>query len=900
MNMEISNSPPWTDTTEDDPRQRTLATALLLIKISSELVEVAEPLFKALVDAGSLDKPDDQVKLLNSARYEDTDKLGRHTSRLSQLGDSFGSLALDPDGESSHKWPQTVVAGQEALRDEAGKKIKRTFGMEKKTLSMIVIQVKRAIYLDALIREPMQYYEKHPLFSECNKTDIERVALATKVKVLEHSATVCELGEPVDFVYFVKGGQLKVREAMPGAEPTESNGTGARPGTGILPPGVNLSPEEEPPKKEFKPGEQEKNRKRRKSIALVGPGDFLDGSGYRERVDWRLRVEEQFFHKADLVVETQRAEVYCVSRKGLTEILGGDDSGKLKQVIAYKKSRHDERSKRTERKFMSVKPVTIEERELQIKYENMEGGHPSIETMIRKGMQFPGSHPGFGESASQVEIEEANDYSFKLPHGLSTGGSSGAATVLQAASSDLTRHLQMAEYRPISNMGIKDPWTGYRKKAIGEMVAVVEHVMYADNMNAIEAYNTRGSTLSGMPTKDNAAPLSKESVRNMDPNAKKAFHQIKAPKTVSPICTSLPTWNVFDPSRRRPPFGTTPTPCWPAHKKKPNPIGSMPPSASSRFRSKSSVGVHSHQHGLGQTFPQLGNHGAEMMDVDWGRDWGGGGFEALEMDHTTNDDPKMRGVPRPGTQMNHDTALAREIHTSAGSVMEPLDMIPDSRGYMPGEVPNSNRSANYVNEFSLKKGKGTHILVDNPPLAPGQPPPSSAGSFHGKKPKKIHGKSRLAINHPNSRRRDLRTATGHSYGVFFDTRQDHHNPKFECHVKEPMNSTIHLLGRNPALNPHLHQGFREIKTAQKHRDFKKRMGETMPLGIPVPQGLPRPAKIPFTTPSGFGLGHLEELLHSGPSQPRPRRRSAFMAMGLAPPIGLAPLPEQRRAHTSMQ
>ena len=31
------------------------------------------------------------------------------------------------------------------------------------------------------------------------------------------------------------------------------------------------------------------------------------------------------------------------------------------------------------------------------------------------------------------------------------------------------------------------------------------------------------------------------------------------------------------------------------------------------------------------------------------------------------------------------------------------------------------------------------------------------------------------------------------FGVFFDTRKDHAEPKFDARVKEPMNSTMHLL-----------------------------------------------------------------------------------------------------------
>ena len=118
----------------------------------------------------------------------------------------------------------------------------------------------------------------------------------------------------------------------------------------------------------------------------------------------------------------------------------------------------------------------------------MEGGHPSIETMMKKGMVFP----GFGEAAVSGPEEQPSDYSYLLPKGL-TRGASSRPVVREAANGDLTRHLEMAEYRPISHTGKKDPWTGYRKQAIGEMVSVVEDVMYGENMDLIAAYEAHSN-----------------------------------------------------------------------------------------------------------------------------------------------------------------------------------------------------------------------------------------------------------------------------------------------------------------------------------------------------------------------------------------------------------------------
>jgi len=95
---------------------------------------------------------------------------------------------------------------------------------------LTIAVVKRSVFLDALIREPLQFFKDHPFFTRCTKQDVEKIALLTQVKLSNHGDLITEAGKLVDHVIFIKQGQLKVRLPVP--IDTAHRGEGPRPGTG--------------------------------------------------------------------------------------------------------------------------------------------------------------------------------------------------------------------------------------------------------------------------------------------------------------------------------------------------------------------------------------------------------------------------------------------------------------------------------------------------------------------------------------------------------------------------------------------------------------------------------------------------------------------------------------------
>ena len=164
--------------------------------------------------------------------------------------------------------------------------------------------------------EPMRFLKQMGLFRSIHKDreKLLKVAALMDGQAVPYGHTLIEAGSPSHHIYLVRAGQLKVREVVPEEAPS----TEARPGMWCPP------------------------RKRRRSIALIGPGDVFEDAG-------EPSADGSRYHTLEVQAVSQGCGVYRIDFHALERVLGkvsrpsytSDSAGRANDELAMGRARQE-------------------------------------------------------------------------------------------------------------------------------------------------------------------------------------------------------------------------------------------------------------------------------------------------------------------------------------------------------------------------------------------------------------------------------------------------------------------------------------------------------------------------------------------------------------------------------
>jgi len=405
-------------------------------------------------------------------------RYGKHLGTFT-VPHSFGDVGFI--GGDDAKWPTTIISAPGPPPLEKGLKRTET-SLERTTAKptgIILARLTRRQWREAMIKEPLEFLASLPYFEDLRPLQLEELAaLATLRKLVRYDPLV-RANELATEIFIIKSGQLK-----------ES---------------VSLDNHLQKPHRGPKTIVPHRERRRRKSIAVVGTGNlvFAGADEYGGAAATKGVTSKPDRHTTDIIADSREVLVYALPTSLLEKY---PSIIRRYQVTTLNKE---------ELRMDHTKKTRVVMSQYNTRKEVKRRAKADAAAIARPIPPLPVSHVGFRKVAT------------KARQCVSNLGNAPSCVV-----------------------GISRPL------AIGHLDKSIERKVYEEQEKV--ANSPRDALFADRYEEKSKAQPSMKTIPDI--NSKTPLE-----RSESPICTRFSSWGQHDPSRNKSPWGQKPTPHFPRH-----------------------------------------------------------------------------------------------------------------------------------------------------------------------------------------------------------------------------------------------------------------------------------------------------------------------------------------------